>query len=146
MTSRLIGWEGKLSVYLEARRVMPFVWGKHDCCRFACNGLVVQGLPDPMADVRLYKTARGAVMAIKSLGSSLDEAATALARKAGLYEINPSFAGRGCVVLADVETPEGSIEPALGLVGLSGTLAEFAGGTGLVWRRLIDCQRAWGFN
>lgn len=143
---RTKGWEGRLAVYLEAGRTMPFIWGKNDCCYFACNGLVAQGLANPMDDVKAYKTAGGATRAIKRLGGSLHLAATTLAHKAGLREIKPAFAGRGCVVLADVETPEGFIEPALGLVGLDGTLASFAGDTGLVWRQLTDCYRAWGFN
>ena len=99
-----------------------------------------------MSGVRAYKTARGAVGAIGRLGGTLDAAATTLADKAGLREIAPAFAGRGCVVLADVETPEGPIEPALGLVGLDGTQAQFVGADGLVWRRLSDCHRAWGFD
>ena len=125
---------------------MSFAWGKHDCCYFACTGLVVQGLQNPMIGVSAYRTARGAVKAIKNLGGSLDTAATALALKVGLHEVKPAFAGRGCVVLTEVETPEGLIEPALGLVGLNGTIAQFAGGTGLVWRPLADCRRAWGFD
>ncbi len=145
MTGRAEGWEGRLAAYLAAREVMPFKWGSHDCCRFACAGLVAQGLADPMRGVRPYSTARGAAGAIRRLGGTLDAAATTLAMKAGLREIAPAFAGRGCVVLADVETPDG-IEPALGLVGLDGTRAMFAGDAGLVWRLLSDCQRAWGFD
>ncbi len=137
------GWEGRLAAYLETRKSMPFAWGSQDCCTFACAGLVAQGLPDPMAGVRPYRTARGAAGAIGRLGGTLDEAATTLA--AGLHEIAPAFAGRGCVVLADIET-DGDSEPALGLVGLDGTRAEFAGPDGLVWRRLSDCRRAWGFD
>ena len=142
---RINGWEGRLADYLEERRAMPFEWGAHDCCRFACAGLVAQGLPDPMAGVRAYKTARGAAGAIKRLGGSLDDAATTLAANAGLHEVAPAFAGRGCVVLADIETPGGEIEPALGLVSLDGTQALFAG-DGLVWRQIKDCRRAWQFN
>ncbi len=143
---RTNGWEGRLSDYLDERRSMPFTWGSHDCCRFACCGLVVQGLPDPMAGVRAYKTARGAAGAITRLGGTLDDAATTLAKMAGLHEVAPAFAGRGCVVLADIETPTGEIEPALGLVNLDGTQALFAGEDGLVWRRIKDCRRAWQFN
>ncbi len=146
MTARTEGWEGRLADYLSQREAMSFAWGKHDCCRFACAGLVAQGLADPMHGVRAYKTARGAVGAIRRLGGNLDAAATTLAREAGLREIAPAFAGRGCVVLADVETPDGEIEQALGLVGLTGTRAMFAGVDGLVWRRLADCVRAWGFD
>ncbi len=143
---RINGWEGRLADYLEERRTMPFEWGTHDCCRFACTGLAAQGLTDPMAGVRAYKTARGATAAIKRLGDTLDDAATALAAKAGLVEVAPAFAGRGCVVLGDIETPGGEIEPALGLVDMDGTQAQFAGEDGLVWRPIKDCRRAWQFS
>ncbi len=143
---RAEGWEGRLANYLEERREMPFDWGTHDCCRFACAGLVAQGLPDPMAGVRPYRTPRGAAGAIKRLGGTLDAAATTLADRTGLHEVAPAFAGRGCVVLADIETPTGDIEPALGLVNMDGTQALFAGEGGLIWRRLADCRRAWGFD
>ncbi len=125
---------------------MPFAWGKHDCCHFACIGLTIQGLKNPMSDVGAYRTASGAMKAIKRLGGSLDTAATALALKVGLREINPAFAGRGCVVLADIETEEDIIEPSLGLVSFDGTTAQFAGSDELVWRPLTDCRRAWGFD
>lgn len=139
---RTLGWEHRLAAYLAERRDMPFAWGSQDCCRFACAGLVAQGLPDPMAGVRAYKTARGAAGAIRRLGGSLDEAATRLGAKAGLHEVGATFAQRGAAVLADIETPWGTVEPALGLVGLDG-LAWFAGPEGLVWRPLRDCRRAW---
>lgn len=142
---RTEGWEGRLAAYLAEREVTPFAWGTHDCCTFACVGLAVQGVGDPMQMVRPYGTARGAAGAVRRLGGTLDAAATALALKAGLREILPAFAGRGCIVLAEVETPVGVIEPALGLVGISGTRAMFAG-DGLVWRTLADCRRAWGFD
>ena len=145
MTARAEGWEGRLAEYLTGRDI-PFAWGSQDCCRFACAGLAAQGVTDPMHGLRPYSTARGAAGAIRRLGGDLDAAATTLANKAGLREIAPAFAGRGCVVLAEVETPEGPVEPALGLVGLDGTRAMFAGHGGLVWRLLSDCRRAWGFD
>lgn len=142
---RAVNWETRLAEYIDSRRDAPFEWGAQDCCRFACGGLVAQGLPDPMAGVRLYRTARGARGAILRLGGTLDAAATELAARAGLVQVAPVFAGRGCPVLADIEAPDGSIEPALGLVGIDGVQAMFAGGDGLVWRPLRDCRRAWRF-
>lgn len=136
-------WETRLEAYLKARRATPFEWGSHDCCRFACAGLAAQGVPDPMAKVRPYKTARGAADALRRLGGTLDDAATTLGTRAGLVEVAPAFAGRGAAVLAEVTTPWGTTEPALGLVGLSGIHALFAGARGLVTRRLFECRRAW---
>lgn len=141
--SRPVGWEQRLAAYMAERREMAFQWGEQDCCRFACGGLVAQGLPDPMRGVRPYKTARGAAGAIKRLGGSLDEAATRLAAKISLNEMPPAFAQRGSPVLADIETPWETVEPALGLVDLDGGRAWFAGAEGLVWRPLRGCRRAW---
>lgn len=147
------GWETSLVNFLAANEWAPFVWGVHDCCRFACLGLVAQGLPDPMpAKFRRYKTAIGAAGAIRRLGGDggLDAAATKLAGGAGLREVPTAFAGRGSVVLADleVETAGGAVMPHLGLVGLDGLEALFVSAdAGLQggYRRvpLAGCRRAW---
>lgn len=153
---RVNGWEHRLVAYIAERRETPFAWGSQDCCRFACGGLAVQGLPDPMKGVRAYKTARGAAGAIRRLGGTLDEAATRLGARARLNEVAPAFAQRGSVVLADiavgdlpvladVATAETEVLPALGLVGLDG-VALFAGHDGLVSRPLSTCRRAWNFS
>ncbi len=99
-----------------------------------------------MQGVRPYSTARGAAGAIRRLGGSLDAAAATLAERAGLREIKPAFAGRGCPVLAEIETPSGGVGPALGLVGIDGLKVLFAGMDGLVDRPLSECRRAWGFD
>ncbi len=146
MTARPEGWEGRLAVYLAESGARPFRWGVQDCARFACAGLAAQGVGDPMKGVAPYSTARGALGAMRRLGGDMDAAATALAGKAGLREIAPAFAGRGCVVLADIETPPGPVEPALGLVDMGGVMAVFAGTDGPVWLPLRKCRRAWGFD
>lgn len=143
---RLTGWERRLEDYLAARWAVPFQWGAQDCCRFACGGVTAQTGVDPMQDVARYRSANGARLAMHRLGGTLDAAATVLGEKAGLREIPPAFAGRGCVVLADVDTGTGTVETALGLVGMAGTQAHFAGPDGLVWRPLRDCRRAWGYD
>ncbi len=144
--NRIEGWEVRLINYLAERQDMSFLWGWHDCCHFSCSGLAVQGIRNPMQNLRQYKTARGAAGMIQRLGGSLDAAATELSAGVGLHEIAPAFAGRGCPVLAEVETPWGSVEPALGLVGIDGSLALFAGTDGLVTRPLSECRRAWSFD
>ncbi len=144
--NRIEGWEIRLIAYLEERQDMPFQWGSQDCCRFACGGLVAQGLADPMSGVRTYKTARGAAGMIARHGGTLEIAATNAAAKAGLREVAPAFAGRGCPVLAEIETPSGCVAPALGLVGIDGLKALFAGTDGLVDRPLSECRRAWGLD
>ncbi len=107
---------------------------------------MVQGLKNPMSGLKKYKTERGAAGMILRLGGTLDIAATKLSAKVGLHEIKPAFAGRGCVVIADIETPSGQTELALGIVEMNGLRAVFAGIDGLVDRPLVDCHRAWGFG
>lgn len=136
-------WDRRLDDWIAARRAMAFEWGVQDCCRFACGGLAAQGLPDPMAPVRAYTTARGAAAAIRRHGGTLEIAADRLVRAAGLVPVAPGFAQRGDLVLADVDTGDG-VEPALGLVGLAGTHAWLPGATGLLSLPLGACRMAWG--
>lgn len=143
---RVIDWELRLAAYLAVSGMTRFEWGVHDCCRFACGGLVAQGLPDPMASVRAYSSERGAAAALRRLGGTLEAAAAVLSAEAGLVPVAPAFAGRGMVVLAEIESDGGAIAPALGLVGLDGRQALFAGDAGLVTRRLKDCRLAWGIS
>jgi len=143
---RVEGWETRLIIYLGERQNMPFRWGWHDCCTFACSGLEVQGIKNPMKGLRKYKTARGAASAIRRLGDSLDIVAPMLAAKVGLHEVYPAFAGRGCPVLANIETPESNVELALGLIGMDGSIALFAGIDRLISMPLTKCHKAWQFS
>ena len=142
--TRKVGWEVALTEYLESRENTQFIWGHHDCCTFACGALEVQGLSNPMRDVEPYDTRDGAVRALVRLGGSLDAAANRLASAVGLTEVAVGFAGRGCVVIADILSESSqTIEPHLGVVGTNGRHALFPGGKGLVRVPLNSCRRAW---
>lgn len=148
MIERVPDWPERLAEYLDRRQRMAFAWGTHDCCRFACLGLVAQGCPDPMpVSARRYRSEDGAARAIARLGGTLDEAATRLSHAVGLRAVPVLMAGRGCPVLADMVLPDGSYAPALGLVGMDSRFAMFVHPTdGLLRSPATACRRAWSFD
>jgi hypothetical protein len=137
-------WHARLGEHIKAALKRPFSWGAHDCCTFACDGILAMTGVDPMADLRgKYGTAIGAARALKAFaGGGLDEAAQAITGRLYMEEIGPLLAQRGDCVLADVDT--GAFRaPALGLVSLSARAALFAGPSGLTEIPLRNCRRAW---
>lgn len=141
---RFENWHARLGAHVKAALQRPFSWGDHDCCAFACNGIEAMTGIDPMAELRgRYSTAIGAARALKSFaGGGLCEAAEAITGRLYMEETSPLLAHRGDCVLADVDTGSGRA-PALGLVGLSGRTALFAGHVGLTEIPLRNCRRAW---
>lgn len=142
---RCINWDQSLVDYLRSRRHHPFEWGVHDCCRFSCGALVVQGIADPMASVKSYHSRASAARRLSELGG-LDNAAEVLLPAVGLREIPLNFAGRGCVVTGEIIGPSGTLELMLGVVDLDGQYALFPGMTELIRVKVRECERAWGFD
>lgn len=99
---RFEDWPARLDVAIARARHIPFQWGRHDCCLFACD--VVHALTgvDPGAEIRgRYESELGARRLLKSLyGGSLE---CAVRDHAGRYfgaATAPLAAGRGdCVLL-----------------------------------------------
>lgn len=148
MIIRFDDWPEKLSAYLAERNGMALDWGVHDCCAFACGGVMAQCGVDPMAAARgKYYTQRGAAAWIKKNGGTFESVAQRLGAECGLTEIAPTMAGRGCVVLADVPTVGGVMAPALGLVGMDSRRAVFMT-DGLPYFELAprECRMAWSFG
>lgn len=142
---RFDDWPFRLSAHIKAASGRPFSWGTHDCCVWACDGILAMTGVDPMVDLRgKYSTAIGAARALKAFsGGGLDETAEHIGSLLHAPEIPVLTAGRGDCVIADVMTPEGMTGPALGLVGMSGREAMFAGLNGLTAVPLSQCRRAW---
>ena len=95
--TRPTGWPERLAEYIESRRDTPFEYGKHDCCHFAGGAVVAVTGIDYMAGYS-YTSELGAAKLIKSAGT-LD---TLVSRALG-EPIHPSQAGRGDVVIADLD-------------------------------------------
>lgn len=143
---RFPDWPERLDEFLRGRAATPFLWGKHDCCAFACDGVFVQCGVDPMKRARgKYKTERGALSWLRRNGGDLSAVADVLGEEAGLQKISPLMAGRGHVVIGNVTTPDGQM-PALGIVGLDSRIAHFAAPVGYIDVPTRDCRFAWSFD
>lgn len=145
---RFADWPERLAVYLDERTRTPFAWGFHDCCAFACDGVLAQCGIDPMRPARgRYRTPRGAMGWIGRNGGSLEAVAEKLGAKVELPRVPVLMAGRGCVVLGMVRVDEGEPPvPALGLVGLDSRVALFAARAGgYEPYPLRGCLMAWGY-
>ena len=106
---RLPNWRSRLSAYLAAARTKPFVYGEHDCARFAAGAVEAVTGVDPSADLGIrYTTLAGGRRALRARGYR-DPVAFVRER---FEEIAVSFARAGD--LAVLDTAAG---PALAVVG-----------------------------
>jgi hypothetical protein len=90
-------WPERLAHYVEASRSAPFEYGKMDCCHFAGNAVEAMTGDNPMRSFD-YRNRLGAERLIRSAGT-LD----ALVNRALGEPVHSSQAGRGDVVIADLE-------------------------------------------
>lgn len=133
-------WPSRLFAFIEQRRHMPFTWGSHDCCLFACDGIRSQTGLDPAAKLfrGRYRDAAGAVRLVRKHGG-IEAIAESVCRAHGFEELaSPLLAQRGDVVLVEVED---GMKHAVGLC--LGAECAFAGTDGLVMRGVAECCRAW---
>lgn len=94
-TRKTPGWIERLNLWLMATEHTPFVWGRHDCCLFAADGVEVLTGWDAMADLRgKYDSERGAYRLIAAAGG-LDRLVTERMGPA----IATTLAQRGDVVM-----------------------------------------------
>jgi hypothetical protein len=140
MVKRFDEWPTLLSNFLEERRLVPFEWGRQDCCMFACDAVLAMTGTDLAGRFRgTYRTAAGALRAIRSAeASTIGELASWLAELHSIREISVLSAQRGDVVLA---THEG--EDYLGIVAMDGTDAIGPGLEGTIRNPLSVAERAW---
>jgi hypothetical protein len=97
-------WPQRLADYLMECRARPFEYGTHDCCRFAAG--VVDAIADAGIVARMdaehpYADREGAYAVIGSVGG--------LEQLVSVYlgePVHPSRAGRGDVVLAELDQGE----------------------------------------
>lgn len=138
---RLANWPDLLTVFIESRRREPFEYGRHDCCLFACDGiLAITGL-DPAAKMYRgkYHGTLDAARLLKKQGG-VEAVAAKVCQAHGFPDVAVNFAQRGDVVLVDL-LDQG---PALGLC-LGGQCA-FPGDKGLTFVRTAACRRAWAIG
>lgn len=130
-------WPTLLDLFIESRKLESFEFGKHDCCLFAADAVLV------MTDIDLAQGYRGTYSdmdgAMKILGErTAGELFTDVAAEHGIDEIPVSFAGRGDVVLVDQKEL-----PALGIVSLSGDDIWAPGEFVLQRFPIVHAMKAW---
>lgn len=98
---RVRDWSTRLISLLQERRLMPFEWGKHDCCLFAADAYIALCDKDLASEFRgRYKTELGAYRALKRLGyESVDDV---LSAKLGEPKAT-KLPERGDILLIDYE-------------------------------------------
>ena len=127
---RIEHWEIALHDAIQAARERPFSYGTHDCATFAFNVRLALTGEDVAAEWRgRYSTELGAKRMLTRLGHE-DVAGLATHH---LGEPQPvGLSRRGDIVLID------------GALGVCvGAKCAFAGHSGLVFHRLLDCTKAW---
>ena len=127
---RYDNWPERLAQYVEARRSTPFEYGSHDCCMFAGGAVEAITGQNPMHEFD-YRNRLGAERLLRSAGT-LD----ALVNRTLGEPVHPSQAGRGDIVLADLE--EGAT------VGVCiGDQCVFAADPGITFRPRSVARAAW---
>lgn len=139
MTLRFPDWPARLTRFLEEREQLPFAWGQHDCCLFACDWIREATGWDPAARFRgEYRNREGALRALRELGrGTLPTTASGIAEAVGAAPYSqPLRAQRGDIAL--IETDLG---PALGVV--MGPHIVSTGPAGLITVPLRSALRVW---
>lgn len=113
-------WQSRLAAFVASREGAAFAWGQHDCALFVCDAIKEFTGHDPAADVRGYKSERGAARVVKSLGGMRAIGASRFGA-----EIHPMQAQVGDVGLIEMAGRESFV-----LCG--GSVWVGAGATGLV--------------
>lgn len=99
----LENWPDQLDIFNECQRTTPFEWGKNDCCLFAANWVALATGHDPAATYRgSYRSALGAARHLRKAGGIIAVADAQLTPFA-VTRCQPAFAGRGSVVVAEVD-------------------------------------------
>lgn len=123
-------WPEKLAEYVASRAATPFAWGTHDCCQFAAGAVQAITGVNPAA-AWTYDSEFGALRLIADAGSL-----ETLITQAMGAPVHPSRAGRGDVVLADLDRG-----PTVGVC--VGRECAFPADTGLTFRPRDVVITAW---
>lgn len=111
-------WPTRLSEFLLAQENIPFEYGVNDCCLFVADAVhAMTGMDFAKEHFRnKYKTEAGAYKALqKFCGGGVAEMMDKFVKQGYFNEVPPAFAGRGDVVLVDLNGVT-----ALGIVDLTG--------------------------
>lgn len=130
--ARVPDWPQRLAAAVEAARLQPFDWGRHDCALWAADVVLALTGEDHGAAFRgQYRSRGGAAFVIARAGGLAAIATRALGAPVPITQ-----AQRGDVCLLDCE-----FGPALGIC--IGDRVAFTGPPGLVLVPLLECAQAW---
>lgn len=94
---RRADWPQRLDAFIESRRETPFAYGSHDCCQFAAGAVDAQTGRNPASDWH-YTNEIGARRLMAKWGGVAGLVTAALGDP-----VEPACAGRGDIVLADLD-------------------------------------------
>ncbi|MCA3248595.1 MAG: hypothetical protein ING19_05290 [Azospirillum sp.] len=117
---RLPDWPALLARHILEATDRDFAWGSHDCCTFACDGVLVLTGRDPMFPARgLYRDEKRAAVILRAIGGGgLPEAADVLMDAFAAPRVHPAFAQRGDLVLINAPVlPAENLRAQNGLAG-----------------------------
>lgn len=93
---RLPDWPERLANLLRTTAILPFAWGRRDCCTFAADAVLAVTGVDPLQGLRgAWADRRSAVQVLRSLGGLRD----AVTQRLGQPMPWPACAWRGDIVL-----------------------------------------------
>lgn len=128
---RRADWQSRLAEFARERLVMPFEWGRNDCCLFTVDAVWAMTGQDHAITFRGYDTALGAERLLKANGG-----VRGLATKAWGEPVPVAFAAVGDPVLMLNEGREL-------LAVCNGTSAISAGPDGVVALDMSAALAAW---
>jgi hypothetical protein len=127
---RFNDWPERLAEFIASRRQEPFAYGTHDCCQFAAAAVEAMTGENPAAAWQ-YSNELGAARLIIETGG-IDK----LVSEAMGGPVHPSQAGRGDVVLAELDRG-----PTIGVC--LGRDCAFPADVGVTFRHRSVATQAW---
>ncbi len=141
---RFPDWESLLDSFFQSRLNAPFQLGLNDCAMFACDAIKA------ITGVDLVMSLRGKYSSMKQGHDLIDDLTEGkgmlhfydvTAKQYNIKDVPLLLAHRGDAVIITLE--EG---PVLGVIGLDGMYACFAGPDGIEKVLVRDCDKAWSIG
>lgn len=134
---RLPDWPQRLAAAIEAARLAPFAWGRHDCALFALDCIDAQ--TGGQIAARFRGTYDGPLGAAKVFGpAGLLGFAAGIARTEGLVPVGRVFAQRGSITCY-----RGDLGETLGILYGRQVLAAGPAGIARIELTAIDTLACW---
>tara|TARA_R110002020_G_scaffold173776_6_gene364738 strand:- start:979 stop:1428 length:450 start_codon:yes stop_codon:yes gene_type:complete len=142
---RYANWPDRLLEFISDRDKTGLIWGKSDCCLFACDAIQAMNGSDPGYWFReKYDTRKEAFKLLKRFGGGgLIETTERIMREMHYPEIKPSKANSGDLVLIDVENVHPDAHGLTAAIMVCPEVAIAQGKDRLVYVDHPQIERAW---